>query len=715
MKMSLEKKANIGFLGALVIIIIISLVSYFSISKFTETNSWVKHTVEVKEKAEGLLTTVIDIETGTRGYVISGSSIYLEPYYYGLRVIDKKYTDLKKATKDNLVQQKNLKGLKLLLDERIKFAEQVIHLRENNDFEGAKKLIVTGRGKELTDKIRKIIAKVQNEESRLLDIRMKEVNVYSTLTEVVFLSLGILLFVFLGVLYFFLQKDAVEENRFKKTLEASDAKFKALIEQMPDAIVIVNKDGQIVLVNAQSEKSFGYTKDEMLGNPIEILIPTALTSKHIEHRSKYVSSPQKRTMGTTMNLQAKRKDGSIFPVDIELGPVETQEGLLIIATVKDITERKKIDEYRSRLSAIIESSDDAITGKTLDGIITSWNKGAEALYGYSSEEVIGKHFFLIVPPACKSEVTEIMERIKEDKKIEHHETQRIRKDGKIIDVSLTISPIKDFQNNIIGISTIARDITERKETEEKIKALNENLKNHTVALEATNKELEAFSYSVSHDLRAPLRSIDGFSQALLEDCSDKVDEQGKDYLNRIRAATQRMAELIDDMLNLSKVTRAEMHMKDIDLSKEAHKIMDELKTREPERKVDFFIADGLNTKGDPTLLRAVLQNLFDNAWKFTSKHPHAKIEFGAMRQENGEKVFFVKDDGVGFDMNYSNKLFGVFQRLHGMTEFSGTGVGLATVQRIIRRHGGKVWAEGVPEGGATFYFVLDEKVVDGKN
>ena len=235
--------------------------------------------------------------------------------------------------------------------------------------------------------------------------------------------------------------------------------------------------------------------------------------------------------------------------------------------------------------------------------------------------------------------------------------------------------------------------------------LEQRVAERTTQLEAANKELESFSYSVSHDLRAPLRSIDGFSQALFEDHGDKLDEQGRSDLQRVRAATQRMALLIDDLLNLSRVTRGEMRRETVDLSALVKSIAVELTSAEPERRVDLAIAEGIVTQGDPRLLRVLLENLLRNAWKFTGKHSAARIEFG-ISQNNGKPAYFVRDDGAGFDMAYAHKLFGAFQRLHAMTEFNGTGVGLATVQRIVHRHGGRVWAEGKVDHGATFYFTL---------
>jgi light-regulated signal transduction histidine kinase (bacteriophytochrome) len=266
-----------------------------------------------------------------------------------------------------------------------------------------------------------------------------------------------------------------------------------------------------------------------------------------------------------------------------------------------------------------------------------------------------------------------------------------------------MSLFKDTSGELIGSSTIAHDITERKEIEAGLEKTRKEVVKARDAAEASNKELAAFSYSVSHDLRAPLRSIDGFSQALLEDYHEKLDETGKANLERVRAATQKMGSLIDDMLKLSRITQSELKREAVDLSKMVLAIAEEHQKLNPDRSFDVTVQEGIMVQGDPYLMRIAMENLIGNAWKFTGKEVHPRIEFGTTVKD-GETACFVRDNGAGFDMAYVGKLFGTFQRLHTADEFPGTGIGLATVQRIIHRHGGRVWAEGEIGKGATFYF-----------
>jgi light-regulated signal transduction histidine kinase (bacteriophytochrome) len=239
---------------------------------------------------------------------------------------------------------------------------------------------------------------------------------------------------------------------------------------------------------------------------------------------------------------------------------------------------------------------------------------------------------------------------------------------------------------------------------QRTKELEEHIKERTAQLETANQELEAFTYSVSHDLRAPLRSMDGFSRVLLEDSSEKLDEHSKDYLRRVMRASQHMNHLIDDLLKLSRLTRSEMHFEKVDLSLLVKSIIKEFQQTNPDRQVEWIRAWNIYVQGDKSLLRIMLRNLIDNAWKYTAKTKRARIEFG-VKQNRGRRVFFIKDNGIGFDMKYVDKLFEAFQRQQ--TEFDGTGIGLTTVRRIVHRHGGQIWAEGKVDKGATFYFTLE--------
>jgi PAS domain S-box-containing protein len=355
-------------------------------------------------------------------------------------------------------------------------------------------------------------------------------------------------------------------------------------------------------------------------------------------------------------------------------------------------------ESADLLAAIVYSSDDAIISKTTDGVITSWNPAAERMYGYTAAEIIGQPITVLCPPDRVGEIREILRKIGDDERVSHLETVRQRKDGTVFPVSVTISPVHD-QYRLIGASSIARDISERYR-------LQADLSLRTLDLEAAYRDLETFSYSVSHDLRAPLRALGGLSVALLEDCGEGLSEAAIGYTERIQAASSNMTELIDNLLNLARVSRAEIRPQSLDLGAEAASIAAELQREAPDRQVHVTIQQPAVAAADPTLIRTVLQNLLGNAWKFTSKRDDAAIEFTMSPDGAAGSRFDVRDNGVGFDDADAEKLFAPFERLHPASQFPGTGVGLASVRQIVERHGGRTWATGAPGAGATFSFTL---------
>lgn len=503
----------------------------------------------------------------------------------------------------------------------------------------------------------------------------------------------------------------------------SEARRAAILEASLDAIITMDASGQIIEWNPAAENIFGYSKEESLGKEMaSFLIPERLREQYFKGMKRYLETGEGPILNQRVDMPALHANGKELLAELAVNVIPLFDPPIFTGTVRDITEQKKAEsalrESEAKLRAIVDTAIDAIITIEPNGSIVFFNKAAERLFGYASEEVIGKNVDMLMPAPYHEEHDTYLDNYLKTgiKKIIGigREVQACRKDGGIFPIDLAVSEVQlDHRRLFTGI---IRDITERKKAEDEIALLTKNLEQRveerTRQLEAVNKELESFSYSVSHDLRAPLRGIDGYSQAILEDYQDILDEAGKHYLKRLRGESQRMAELIDHMLMLSRLTRGELHPESIKLSDMVQEIAETLQSQDSARNVVFKIQGGLVAEADSHLLYATLQNLLDNAWKFTSKHPVAHIEFGA-KQKDGETVYYVKDDGAGFDMAYSDKLFTAFHRLHSNTEFPGTGIGLATVQRVIHRHGGSIWAEGEVEKGATFYFTLGRLVEEG--
>jgi PAS domain S-box-containing protein len=503
-----------------------------------------------------------------------------------------------------------------------------------------------------------------------------------------------------------------DRTRIEKKLQDSLKETLDLRHALDEHAIVAITDprGKIAFVNDKFCAISKYSREELLGQDHRIINSGC-------HSREFI-----RDLWTTIEqgevwhgeLKNKARDGTFYWVDTTIVPFLNELGKprQYVAIRADITERKRAEEAAAQLAAIVNSSHDAIIGKDLNSIVTSWNIGAERLFGYSAAEMIGAPITRLIPSDRQQEEKPIIERISRGESVEHFETQRVAKNGHLIDISVTVSPIKDKAGKILGASKVARDITENKRAAAEIHELNTRLEQkvaeRTEELEVANKELEAFSYSVSHDLRAPLRAVDGFSQAVMEDYSNLLPEEGQRFLRTIRTAAQRMGTLIDDLLAFSRLSRAPLKKEEVNTAKQVRSVLEELDSQREGRNVEIRIGELPPCLGTPAMLGHVWSNLLANALKYSRQRDPAIIEIGC-KAEEGEDVFFVRDNGAGFDMKYAHKLFGVFQRLHHAEEFEGTGVGLAIVQRIIHRHGGRIWVDAALDRGATFYFTLEKR------
>jgi PAS domain S-box-containing protein len=691
----------------------VAIISYESIREFVVASRWDDHTYQVIAAIDTLAAELNHAVGASRGYVITGRAEYLGPWKGAIDQIGPSIELLQSLTIDNPAQQERIARLKPLMQQNVVFSEKLIEARREQGFAVAEERMATTSEQSLQDEIQGILHDTVGEENRLLGMRLRTAESNSRRSiAMVFggsaLSVGLISLAAWMVLRSNAARERIAKSLVARTaqLEAVDGelretieRFKSLVESAKEyGIMMLDREGRIKTWNSGAQRLLGYTEAEAIGKHFSSFYA-------VEEREKGRPEDELRTAVERGQYEEDgwrlRKDGTKFWANVIVNPIFDRHGghVGFLNITRDLTERIRLEEQAKNFFAVSPGLL-CMVGK--DGFFKRANSGWEKVLGYSETELNALQYLGLVHPEDRAAAPAADGMMAGGMPLGQFENRYRCKDGSYRWLMWKSAISADSQL----IYAAATDITERKRTEEKIAGLNKTLQQQNVLLESTNKELEAFSYSVSHDLRTPLRSLDGFSQALLEDYSERLDDQGRNYLERVRAGSQRMGHLIDDLLNLSRVSRSDINREQVDLSKIAREVAEELKTAGGERGVEFAIEEGLVAETDSRLMRIALTNLLGNAWKFTSKRPNARIEFGSVKEKGG-KVYFVRDNGAGFDPAHATKLFGAFQRLHSMNEFPGTGIGLATVQRIVQRQGGRVWAEGRVDAGATFYFSLE--------
>lgn len=716
MSPTFERKIAVLFTAGVIILASIGAAAWWSLSRFEDGFGRVDRTRQVLNVLEDILVQALNIQAGSRGYALSGDERFLEPFEEGVQEIYDRVNAVRDLTRHHPQQQASLGELRIEVQRLIRLMQQRNEALRLNQIEAARDTALLYAGREAMERVRAIVEEMRATEELQLLTRSEALRTEAARIRGILLLAVALTLLFAGAAGTRIHRDLAARRRADEALRRSRAVFETLFEQATDALVVVDKQGLIRRVNRRTEDLFGYARAELLGQPIETLLPERFHDAHRRHRAGYHAAPKFRAMGAGLELFARRKDGEQFAVDIMLSPLETEEGRVVLAAVRDITERRAaalaLQRSADEIRDLYNLAPCGYHSLNADAVFVAVNDTELRWLGYTREEVIGKMKFSdLLTDEGRAKFQRTFPQFRRAGQIDAVEFELRRKDGSTFFVSLSATATYDADGNYLASRSTVHDITARREAEQHLGRLHAALQHHSRELEAANEQLEAFNSSVSHDLRAPLRHLTGFATILREQAGPKLDEEGRRYLDVITRSAEKMGKLIDDLLGFARMGRAPLRVETVDMDALVRDLLrDGVIDAAP--GTEWHVDPLPRVEGDPALLQQVWINLLGNAAKYSSRSqpPRIEVTTQSLPAEN-EIEFRVRDNGVGFDPQHAAKLFGVFTRLHTDREFAGTGVGLALVKRIVTRHGGRVDAHAEPGCGAMFRFTLPARAV----
>jgi len=718
----LNRSVQFAFGSATLTLLVVGAVSYRGIVASSESDRWVRHTHEVLESLADLRNATRSIESSSRGFVLTGRESYLESYRASITGEEQDQLTIRSLTADNPAQQRQLSTLTRLAAEKIQFSEMVMGLRRSQGLEAAADAIRAEAGLRIIDQFQGTVRQMQDEELRLLAQRNAEAKRRLAQTKAVLIFGTVLGLLITAAAGWSVQRDSSRRERAEEMLRDSEEKYRTLLsrdlseskesgekyrgllEAAPDAMVVVKPGGEIVLLNVQAEKQFGYRRDELVGQKVKNIIPKGFAERLIADGTRTAAEALAQQIGNGIELTGRRKDGGEFPIEIMLSPLESVEGILVTAAIRDISVRKNAEKHlaqmEGRYRGLLEAAPDAMVVVNPGGDIVLLNVQAENKFGYSRDELVGQKIKNIIPEGFAERLIADALRTAEDALAQQIgtgiELTGRRKDGSEFPIEIMLSPLDSAEG--ILVTAAIRDITARKKAEMHLL--------HTVEeLNRSNEELGQFAYIASHDLQEPLRMVASYTQLLSRRYKGKLDADGDQFIAFAVDGANRMQRLIQDLLAFSRVGTKGQDLLDISSEDALQQALMNLCSALEESGAQVTHDPLPPVQADETQLVQLFQNLVGNAIKYQSPGV-PRVHVSAARNGAKKWIFSVKDNGLGIDPQYFDKIFGMFQRLHKREEFAGTGIGLAICKKIVERHGGSISVESQPGQGSTFHFAL---------